>query len=297
MKVLSIGEILWDVFPEQELLGGAALNFSANLARLGDTAALLTAVGDDARGRAALEAMNALGVSTDFVQRADELPTGIAKVSTSPLGEPQFDIPRPAAFDRVRLTPKVLETAARLHPDWLYFGTLLQIEPQIEASTRRLMETLPAVRGFYDMNLREGHWNLPLVERLCLLASVLKLNESEAQTLSRITEGARAFSLADFCERWARQYDLDSICVTLGAEGCFLYQHGVAETVPGFPTTVRDTVGAGDAFAAAFLHGYHGGWSMMKTARFANALGSMVASRAGATPPWSLEECLHIASL
>ena len=41
MQVLSIGEILWDIFPDRELLGGAALNFSANIQRLGDSAGLL----------------------------------------------------------------------------------------------------------------------------------------------------------------------------------------------------------------------------------------------------------------
>ena len=45
MRVLSIGEILWDIFPDQERLGGAALNFSANIGRLGDSATLITAVG------------------------------------------------------------------------------------------------------------------------------------------------------------------------------------------------------------------------------------------------------------
>jgi sugar/nucleoside kinase (ribokinase family) len=64
--------------------------------------------------------------------------------------------------------------------------------------------------------------------------------------------------------------------------------------VPGYKVEVRDTVGAGDAFAAAFLHGYHLGWSTMRTARFANAAGAIVASRAGATPSWSTQECLDI---
>ncbi|HEX5235714.1 MAG TPA: PfkB family carbohydrate kinase [Silvibacterium sp.] len=295
MNVLSIGEILWDVFPDQELLGGAALNFSVNAGRLGDSTTLITAVGDDQRGRAALAEMKSFGLSTDFVQRANDLPTGVATVGTSASGEPQFAIPRPAAFDRVRLTPQILEAAARLNPDWLYFGTLLQTELQVEAATRTLLETLPGIRGFYDMNLREGHWNLPLVDRLCRLASVLKLNEVEAQTLSRLT-GAHAFSLPAFCELWTAQYKLDAICVTLGPDGCFVYRNGSTESVPAFPTSVRDTVGAGDAFAAAFLHGYHRGWPMVKTARFANALGSIVASRAGATPSWSIEEWGRVAS-
>ena len=59
---------------------------------------------------------------------------------------------------------------------------------------------------------------------------------------------------------------------------------------PGYPVNVVDTVGAGDAFAAAFLHGLAAGWSAAKTGDFANRLGALVASRAGAVPEWSVGE-------
>jgi fructokinase len=49
-------------------------------------------------------------------------------------------------------------------------------------------------------------------------------------------------------------------------------------------------VGAGDAFAAAFLHGIAQGWSAARTAEFANRLGALVASRAGGVPEWSPAE-------
>ena len=55
-------------------------------------------------------------------------------------------------------------------------------------------------------------------------------------------------------------------------------------SVPGFPVAVEDTVGAGDAFSAAFLMVITVDGRSYSAARFANALGSIVASRAGATP-------------
>lgn len=298
MRVLSVGEILWDIFPEREHLGGAPLNFSANAARLGNRAALMTAVGNDRRGDLAREAMVSLGLETQFVQVIAERATGTAAVSVSPEGEPRFEILRPAAFDALDLSPEALGRAKRMEPDWMYFGTLVQVEPEVERVTRQLYQALPHVRCFYDMNLRPGFWNLPLVERLCRMATVLKLNEFEAETLGELTGmGAEDFSLEHFCERWSALYELESICVTLGPAGCLIYENGTAHTVPGFPASVEDTVGAGDAFAAAFLHGFHHRWPTLRTARFANALGSIVASRAGATPPWTLEECFELAAI
>jgi fructokinase len=242
--------------------------------------------------------MTALGVSTQFVGVAPGRPTGVALVTASPEGEPRFEIARPAAFDFVDMPPEAVESATRLKPDWLYFGTLIHTEEHVEQTTRRLADSLPGVRCFYDMNLRPGSWNLPLVTRLCETASILKLNEFEAQTLGGLTGmGAEAFSLENFCAHWAARYGIDTICVTMGAAGCLVFENAAAQTIPGYPVKVQDTVGAGDAFAAAFLHGYHHGWPMLQTARFANALGSIVASRAGATPDWSLEECLELAAI
>jgi fructokinase len=298
MQVLSIGEILWDIFPDQEHLGGAALNFSANINRLGDSAALITAVGEDNRGRAAREAMKALGLTAEFVQMIQDRATGIARVNTTHAGEPYFEIPRPSAFDSIRLTSAMLDAAIQRKPDWLYFGTLMQIEPRVEKTTVDLVRNLPGVRCFYDMNLRQGHWNLSLVQRLSQMATVLKLNEVEAKTLGELSGmTVDEFSLESFSESWAAQYEIDSICITLGSAGCFVYDRNSTRTIPGYPATVKDTVGAGDAFAAAFLHGYHRRWPILRTARFANALGSIVAGRAGATPAWTIEECLAIASI
>src|SRR5438105_3971722 len=109
MQACGIGEILWDVFPDKERLGGAPLNFCANLQRLGDTATLLSAVGRDSRGVLALERMDELGLSTKRVRVEEELPTGVAVVGTTAGGEPSFLIPRPAAFDTLSIQPGILE--------------------------------------------------------------------------------------------------------------------------------------------------------------------------------------------
>jgi fructokinase len=87
------------------------------------------------------------------------------------------------------------------------------------------------------------------------------------------------------------------ICVTLGPAGCCIYDRGAIAFVPGFRVDVCDTVGSGDAFAAAFLHAYNQNWPTVEAARFANALGALVASRAGATPDWSVDECVALTQL
>ena len=58
----------------------------------------------------------------------------------------------------------------------------------------------------------------------------------------------------------------------------------------GYAVQAQDTVGAGDAFAAAFVHGLSLQWPPAEIADFANRVAALVASRPGGTPPWTLEE-------
>lgn len=298
MNLLSIGEILWDVFPDQEFLGGAALNFCVNLHRLGNNSALLTAVGKDERGKRTLEAVAKTGLTTSFIQETSEAATGVARVEIDPSGEPKFTIERPAAYDRIELTDEVLNKIQKSNLDWLYFGTLMQTDAAVEAITTKLARLSPDLRCFYDVNLRTGHWNFPLIQRLCSLATIIKMNEGEAQILSQLNgAAAEKFTLEGFCKAWSEQYKIGTICITRGKDGCFLYANGECVEAVGQPVSGHDTVGAGDAFSAGFLHGYAQGWPLQQIAQFANSLGSLVASLPGATPAWSLKECYEKAGI
>jgi fructokinase len=291
VRIISIGEILWDVIGNSEYLGGAPLNFAAHARRLGHEVFLVSGVGDDDRGHRALAAMQERGISCDFVQVVAGKPTGTAGVELDPDGKPMFRIVRPAAYDFVRVTLPLMQRVADLQPHWIYFGTLYHISNQALASTLRLLEEVPVARKFYDVNLRDGNWNLATVERLASQANVIKLSDSEAEFLdgSLSTEGLQG-SVEHFCRRWSEQYSCKTICVTLGERGCGIYRDGSYTTAPGRKVEVSDTVGAGDAFAAAFLHGIDRGWDAQRCGTFANAVAALTASKPGAIPEWDVDE-------
>lgn len=291
MKLLTIGEILWDVFDGFETLGGAPLNFSVAAQRLGNQVKLITGLGEDLRGQRALASMKALGLSTDFVQIFSRAETGAAKVTIDGAGNASFLIERPAAFDFVRVDDASIAAMAAMSPEWLYFGTLAQTDPSTRELVQSILRRFRSIKCFYDVNLRDNHWNLQLVQSLSQLATVLKLNADEAQTLFRVTYPSDEFTLESFCRNWADTYKAETICVTLGAQGCAVFEDDVIQYFRGPSVNVVDTVGAGDAFAAAFLHGYDSKWPLARTAAFANALGALVVGRRGATPAWEMSEC------
>jgi fructokinase len=272
--ILGVGEILWDLIGASEYLGGAVLNFCVQSARLGHRVTLVSAVGDDERGRRALAQARALGLSTQFIRTVSVYPTGTVTVAVDSAGQPSYVIHRPAAYDFASLEGAELDP-----PDWIAFGTLFSMHPNACQLLHNAIERFPHARRFYDVNLRRDSYTPELVASLLKLAHVVKLNDAEARELA-----GPDVTLEAFCRRYP------AACVTFGAGGCALWLNGEFVEVPGYHVAVADTVGAGDAFSAALVHGIQAGWPAREVGDFANRLGALVARRRGGTPAWTFDE-------
>src|SRR5712671_3547671 len=219
MKLISIGEILWDVIGGQEHLGGAPLNLSVHASRLGHDVSLVSAVGADQRGDRALEAMSGLGLSIGCVQRLDEWPTGIVTVTVAGDGQPEFEIHRPAAYDSIKLDKSALERLATWDPDWVCFGTLLSMYPRGRNVLFESMDALPRARRFYDVNLRPRSFTPELVLALLGRATVVKLTQDEVHSVDVMFERSNR-TLEKFCRDYAARLGWEAVCVTRGELGC-----------------------------------------------------------------------------
>jgi fructokinase len=290
MKIVSVGEVLWDVIEQQEYLGGAPFNFAAHLHRLGHTIFFVSGVGRDERGERVLQRMTELGLMTDYVARVESAATGVVEVRLDTAGQPQFIIRRPAAYDFVTLPEAQLHRLSSGHPDWIYFGTLLHMSPQAKAVTEGLLAASGEARRFYDVNLRPGCYEAGLVRELMSQATAVKVNEDEAAEVAQMFQHPPHRSLEEFCRRSAREFSLEAVCVTRGARGCVLLIGDEYVEAEGYAVSVVDTVGSGDAFAAALVHGLSCGWRAGPAADFANRVGALVASRRGAIPDWTIAE-------
>jgi fructokinase len=295
VRIVSVGEVLWDVIGDKEYLGGAALNFAAHAARLGHTVFFVSAVGKDERGRHVLEHMAELGLSTRYVRELATLPTGVVTVELDPAGVPRFTLHHPAAYDAPELTDGDIAQLLSPNPDWIYFGTLFQMSPQAKQLTYSLIDSHRGARLLYDVNLRKDSYTAPLVRELMVRAQVVKLNEDEAATIDRIF-GRASQSLEDFCRVYSKEFGWQVVCVTRGEKGCVMLAQGEYIEAPGYAVQTQDTVGAGDAFAAALAHGLSTQWPLAKIADFANRVAALVASRPGGTPPWTLKEVEALAN-
>ena len=293
MNIVSIGEVLWDVVGETEHLGGAPFNFAAHLGKLGHQVSFISAVGKDEKGDRILDRMAAMALATRYVHRVADYPTGMATVTIDTRNQPRFVIHRPAAYDFPQLSEADFMELASVNVDWIYFGTLQQMSLQAKELTSRLINSNRRARRFYDVNLRPDSWLPGLVQESMSKASVVKFNHTELAELAGVF-GRQVTSFEAFCRSYSARFGWEAVCMTRGAKGCVLWIGDEYIDAPGYSVAVRDTVGAGDAFAAAFVHGLGSGWPARRIADFANRVGALVASRAGAIPSWTVEEAASL---
>ena len=230
-------------------------------------------------------------VRLDFVQSLSGHDTGTVEVSGGNGSAPVYRLIRPAAYDRVELTAARIASMARWKPDWIYYGTLFHKELSALRNTDRILAACPTAQRFCDVNLRSGEYSPGHVEALASAADILKLSEEESgEFASMLGIPATESDPERLARALAERFDLRAVCVTRGSKGCSILWDRQYIECPACPVEVKDTVGAGDAFAAAFLHGWQSRWGPALSGAFANRLGALVANRTGATPEWHPDE-------
>jgi len=281
-SILGVGDILWDLLPSGPQLGGASANFAIHSAALGAKAGLISRVGNDSNGRAVFGLLESRGVSTAAIQVDSSAPTGTVIVSLSADGLPSYTIRENVAWDNLLVTPEA--EAAMSAADAICFGSHTQRNERSRASIRRLVSIAPkGTLRLFDANLRADYYSREVMERSLRLASALKLNADELIVLSGI------FGLSsparNQIESLARKFDLDVVALTRGPQGSLLFQGGQWSDCAPAPVAVADTVGAGDAFAAALVLGLLHRMKLDQINQLATGVARFVCSCSGATPP------------
>ncbi|MEM6784392.1 MAG: carbohydrate kinase [Bacteroidota bacterium] len=281
--VLVIGEVLWDALPRGLFLGGAPFNVAAHLHTLGLDVRFVSRIGDDRLGREVRRRITQRGIGDGLLQIDPTYETGFVEVAVDGAGLPSYTIVQPVAWDHLAWTGSLAEAArvARM----VVFGSLAQRNATTRNTLQHVLDTATAATVVFDINLRAPHEDAGVVEASLHRAQVVKLNDDE---LARLQDwyglpggqDAAAETLMD-------RFGLTTLCVTLGADGAILWHDGERHAHRGHPTTVVDTVGAGDSFLAMLLRGLLAGDDAPLALDRANRLGAFVAGQPGATPAYS----------
>ncbi|MFW6271586.1 MAG: PfkB family carbohydrate kinase [Desulfosalsimonas sp.] len=257
--ILVVGEILMDVFPEYRRIGGAPFNFSYHLYNFGLPVKFISRIGKDEKGEEILDFLRQNDFDARTIQIDPHRPTGKVLVHPDSKGGHSFEIVEDVAYDYIDL-PDRPEAMEGNGSQIIYFGTLIQRTPKAFQRVQRFLENRPPeTRCLCDINLRPGCYSNKTVRKSLYQADILKINDEEIQTVRKM-HGSR-LEEEKFINWLMEEYDIGMVSLTRGRDGSELYD-GKSRHTTGVPDigTVKDTVGAGDAYAAVLALGYLKGW-------------------------------------
>ena len=290
-KIVAFGEVVWDILPNGKVLGGTPSNMAFRCNSFGEEGFLLSRVGDDSLGHAALKRLRELEIDDSNVQIDSEFPTGTVHITFDDNGDPIFKVTLDVAFDHIEFSAEALKLARQA--DCLFFGLLPQRFGLSKNTIRELIKESPDSRKFFDLKLFEHFFNVKVVESLLKSANIVRIKEKEVDFLCdklKIETGNLEF----FGAQISRKYKIDLVLVTRGQNGVFAYHKTKgAFWSSGYEIKMKDNIGSGMAFSAGFLHYFLNGKPIEKALEFGNAAGALNTTKRGATVFFDKDEVVH----
>ena len=260
MKILSFGEIIWDIYPHKKCIGGAPLNFAAHASKNSAESYLLSSVGNDEYGKEALDILKNLCVNCEHVSVNSKKPTGTCTVLLDKSGIPIYKIEEDTAYDHICIDDKI-----SLHGfDAVSFGILALRNENNRHVLREILKKVSS-KVFCDLNLRSPFYDVETVEWAMSLCNVLKINEDELKYILENICKTSCPSVAESLDLISRRFEnLELILYTCGENGAYVYEKSGKKLYyhPAKRVKVVSTVGAGDSFGAVFLTEYLKGESI-----------------------------------
>jgi fructokinase len=254
------GEALMDVFAGAPTahgltldarIGGSPLNVAIGLARLRQSVAFLGALSTGFLGQRLQRALQHEGVVTGCIAHVDA-PTTLGLVGLDEAGVPSYAFYGHGCADRLLPLAALDQVPAAARA--FHFGSYAMVVEPVAATQRALVEREhrrsliaydPNIRLNVEPDLQRWHdalqWMLPRTH-------LLKISEED---LGLLCPGQDPAALA---AAWLGM-GVAWVVVTHGAQGASAWGAGTSLRIDPVPTSVVDTVGAGDTFQAALLAG------------------------------------------
>ena len=284
-KVIGLGEILWDIFPDNKQLGGAPTNFAYHASQLGADAQIISAIGKDKLGDEILQKLAQLKLSDEFIFINETKATGTVSITMDEQNQHQFTIEPEVAWDFIPHSKSLTKLAQ--HTDALCFGTLAQRHPVSQQTIYDFIKATPASTWrILDVNFRQNFYNREILKSALKLANVLKVNEEELWMVAQ-TIGFYAADENVALKILTNSYrQLQIVVLTKADKGCIVYSYEEQQEYQhsGYPTPIDfvDSVGAGDAFTAMFTIGLLKKQRLDTVIQQANQFAAKICSQRGA---------------
>lgn len=279
MIIVGLGEILWDVFPDKKVLGGAPANFAYHISQFGYDGYAVSAIGHDQLGKDIILNLEQNGLA--YVIEETPFPTGTVQISLNESGIPTYEIRENVAWDNIPFSNETESLARRTHA--VCFGSMAQRSEVSRNTIRKFTATMPADSlKIFDINFRLNFYTKEIVHESLLIANIMKINDEEVIEIAKLFDWTGTEQ--EICRKILNDYHLKILILTKGTEGSYIFTTEACSFLPTPKVKIADTVGAGDSFTAAFLSKYLVGESIEVAHQFAVDISAYVCTQHGAMP-------------
>ncbi len=279
-SITSVGEILFDIYPDKKIPGGAPFNFIYHIKKITVDGTFISRIGNDKNGKEILSFLMLNNISTAFIQSDNEHPTGLAIASLDENKIPHWEIKENSAYDFIEFSP-MIETHLLNNSDCIYFGTLAQ---RGEVSANTLNKIFRMNKKFIcDLNIRQNFYSKKILKSSLKAANVLKLNVEELNLVNNLFY-KQVSDENEAVNRIINDFEIEMVAVTNGEEGAEIYTSNSKNIMKVKTRNVVDTVGAGDAYTAVLCLGYLLKLHPEKINRIASEFAAFIVTQRGALP-------------
>uniref|UniRef100_UPI003F4C9629 carbohydrate kinase family protein n=1 Tax=Brachyspira catarrhinii TaxID=2528966 RepID=UPI003F4C9629 len=290
-NILTFGELLYDVYDNVSVIGGAPFNYSLQLSRLlskDDKLKFITALGNDNYSKDALTFIDNENIDKSLIQTLKDYGTGKATVFLNEKKVPDYIIHENSAWDNIEYNSNI-ENALKESYDLFYFNILSQRNEKSYNTLKNIFKNINAKYKVCDVTFRKNYYTKEKIKESLEFINILKINDDELAVIKELFYPSMPNDNEVLLKAINKDFNIDYIFLTLGASGASVLYNNEYIFNPSNKVNVIDTVGAGDSFCAALSYAILRGVDINNVLKFASSVSEEMVQVKGGTARYDIE--------
>lgn len=292
LNILTFGELLYDVYDNISVIGGAPFNYSLQLSRLlskDDKLKFITALGNDDYSKDALSFIDNENIDKSLIQTLKDYETGKATVFLNEKKVPDYIIHENSAWDNIEYNSNI-EDALKDNYDLFYFNILSQRNEKSYNTLKNIFKNINAKYKVCDVTFRKNYYTKEKIKESLEFINILKINDDELAVIKELFYPSMQNDNEILLKAINKDFNIDYIFLTLGASGASVLYNNEYIFNPSNKVNVIDTVGAGDSFCAALSYAILRGLDINNVLKFASSVSEEMVQVKGGTARYDIEK-------
>lgn len=290
-NILVFGEILYDIYDDVAVIGGAPFNYSIQLSRLiykNDNLKFITALGKDDFSKDAFKFIENENIDSSLMQVLNNYETGKATVFMNENKIPDYIIHENVAWDNIEFNSDI-EKALKEKYDLFYFNILSCRSEKSYNTLKNIFKNIDSKYKVCDVTFRKNYYTKEKIKEALEFINILKINDDELAIIKSLFYPNLQNDNEILLKNLNKDFNIDYIFLTLGKSGASSFYNSQYIFKPSNKIKVVDTVGAGDSFCAALSYAILKKLDIKKVLDFASAVSEEMIQVKGGTAKYNIK--------